>query len=51
SLAERYERRGKRLHLKHLSPECRTLLHRARDLVEVNVIEDPRYRVASDRLA
>ena len=51
SLAERYERRGKRLHLKHLSPECRQLLIRAKDLVEVNVIEDPSYHVATDKLA
>jgi SulP family sulfate permease len=51
SLAERYQRREKRLHLRHLSPECRKLLHRAKDLVEVNVIEDPRYFVASDELA
>ncbi|MEG3619556.1 SulP family inorganic anion transporter [Magnetovibrio sp. PR-2] len=51
SLAERYERRGKRLHLKHLSPECRKLLSRAKDLVEVNVIEDPNYHIATDELA
>lgn len=51
NLAERYLRRDKRLHLRHLSPECRKLLHRAKDLVEVNVIEDPRYFVASDDLA
>lgn len=51
SLAERYQRRDKRLHLRHLSPECRKLLHRAKDLVEVNVIEDPRYFVATDELA
>jgi SulP family sulfate permease len=50
TLAERYTRRDKRLHLKHLSPECRKLLSRARDLVEVNVIEDPRYHVAADQL-
>ncbi|GAB6053993.1 SulP family inorganic anion transporter [Magnetospira thiophila] len=47
TLAERYTRRGKRLHIKHLSPECRDLLRRAKDLVEVNVIEDPVYRVAA----
>ncbi|CCQ72829.1 SulP family inorganic anion transporter [Magnetospira sp. QH-2] len=51
TLAERYERRGKRLHIKHLSPECRKLLRRAKDLVEVNVIEDPKYHVATDQLA
>ena len=50
-LAERYEAAGKRLHLQHLSPECRGLLDTAGDLVEVNVSEDPHYHVASDRLA
>ena len=34
ALAERYLRAGKTLHLKHLSPECRTLLDKAGDLVE-----------------
>jgi SulP family sulfate permease len=51
TLAERYLRAGKTLHLKHLSAECRTLLERAGDLVEVNLLEDPTYRVADDRLA
>ncbi len=51
TLAERYQRRDKRLHLKHLSPECRKLLSRAKDLVEVNVIEDPKYHIATDDLA
>ncbi|MEZ5939836.1 MAG: SulP family inorganic anion transporter [Planctomycetaceae bacterium] len=51
SLAEKYEASGKRLHLTHLSPECRTLLHKAGDLVEVNLSEDPQYHVATDRLA
>ncbi len=51
SLAERYQRHGKTLHLRHLSPECRDLLEKAGDLVEVNLLEDPRYYVADDRLA
>jgi len=51
ALAERYQRAGKKLHLKHLSGECRDLLKRAGDLVEVNVIEDPVYHVADDRVA
>ena len=50
-LAERYEEVGKRLHVTHLSPECRDLLDRAGDFVEVNVSEDPQYHVATDRLA
>ena len=49
-LAERYEQEGKRLHLTHLSPECRELLDRAGDLVEVNLSEDPQYHVATQRL-
>ncbi len=51
SLAERYLNAGKKLHLRHLSPECRDLLEKAGDLIEVNVIEDPRYHVATDKLA
>lgn len=50
SLTERYLRAGKRLSLRHLSGECRGLLEKARHLVEVNVVEDPDYRVADDRL-
>lgn len=50
SLAERYLNLGKRLHLRHLSPECRELLKKANSLVEVNVIEDPTYHVATDKL-
>ncbi|PLX94599.1 MAG: sodium-independent anion transporter [Desulfuromonas sp.] len=51
SLTERYLAQGKRLRLKHLSPECRSLLANAGSMIEVNVIEDPRYRVAVDSLA
>jgi SulP family sulfate permease len=50
TLAERYLNAGKTLHLRHLSPECRQLLHKAGNLVEVNVLEDPRYRVAVNEL-
>ena len=50
ALAEKYEGQGKRLHLTHLSPECRQLLDKAGDLVEVNLSEDPQYHVATDRL-
>jgi SulP family sulfate permease len=51
TLAERYIRAGKTLHLRHLSEECRTLLKKAGNLVEVNVLEDPRYFVADDQIA
>lgn len=45
TLAERYMKSGKTLHLLHLSPDCKQLLKKAGDLVEVNVIEDPNYLV------
>jgi SulP family sulfate permease len=48
TLAERYENAGKKLHLVHLSGDCRRLLRKAGNLVEVNVIEDPTYFVAKD---
>jgi SulP family sulfate permease len=50
-LAVRYEKAGKRLHIKHLSEECRLLLKNAGDLVEVNVVEDPHYHVAANKVA
>jgi SulP family sulfate permease len=50
SLAERYRAAGKRLHLRHLSPDCRALLERAQDMIEVSLADDPRYRVADDKL-
>lgn len=51
ALAERYQRLGKKLQLKSLSEECRILLNKAGDLVEVNLLADPKYHVADDRLA
>ncbi|MEW6691814.1 MAG: SulP family inorganic anion transporter [Pseudomonadota bacterium] len=48
NLADKYRALGKTLHLRHLSPECRELLRRAGDLVEVNIAEDPHYHVAED---
>ncbi|MFA0085948.1 sodium-independent anion transporter [Vibrio sp. 10N.286.49.C2] len=51
TLAERYNAVGKTLHLRHLSPDCRALLQKAGSLVEINVKEDPSYKVATDILA
>lgn len=50
TLAERYGSNGKKLHLRHLSNDCKKLLHKAGDLVEVNLIEDPHYKIADDKL-
>jgi SulP family sulfate permease len=51
TLAERFTQAGKVLHIRHLSAECRTLLRKAGNLVEVSVLEDPSYFVATDSLA
>ncbi|MCP5208383.1 MAG: SulP family inorganic anion transporter [Hahellaceae bacterium] len=50
NLADRYVSEGKMLHLRHLSPDCRRMLKKAGALVEVNVLEDPKYYVASTSL-
>ncbi len=49
-VTEKYEQHGKRLHLTHLSPDCRRLLDRASDWVEVNHSQDPQYHVLTDRI-
>ncbi len=51
NLAERYTNEGKTLHLRHLSQECKDLLEKAGDLVEINIKEDPHYHIADDKLA
>jgi sulfate permease, SulP family len=50
-ITERYQKAGKKLHLKHLSPDCRQLLKNAEQVIDVNIIEDPTYRIAVDKLA
>jgi SulP family sulfate permease len=48
-LTERYHIAGKKIHLKHLSADCRQLLKNAEAIIDVNIIEDPSYRVATDQ--
>jgi sulfate permease, SulP family len=50
TIAERYSALGKTIHLRHLSQDCRALLTKAGSLVEINVKEDPSYKVATDVL-
>ncbi|GGD95150.1 SulP family inorganic anion transporter [Planktosalinus lacus] len=49
-LTERYLKVGKKVHLKHLSPDCRRLLKNAEAIIDVNVMEDPTYKVVTDRV-
>lgn len=48
AIATKYTDLGKELHLVHLSEDCKLLLKKAADLVEVNSVEDPHYRVVVD---
>jgi SulP family sulfate permease len=49
SEAGRLQEDGWAVRLRHLSPDCRTLIQRAGDMVELEVLpDDPRYRLASD---
>lgn len=50
ALVERYLKQGKKLHLRHLSPDCVVLLDKAKGMIEVNVLEDSHYRPADNRL-
>lgn len=49
-LTERYLKVDKKLHLKHLSEDCRKLLANADKIIDVNIIEDPYYRVVVDKV-
>jgi sulfate permease, SulP family len=48
-LTERYRSVDKKLQLKHLSNDCKRLLKNADQIIAVNIIEDPTYRVATER--
>jgi SulP family sulfate permease len=47
-ITERYHKLNKKIHLKHLSPDCRQLLRDADKIIDVNVLEDPNYKVLVD---
>ncbi len=46
-ITERYASVNKTVHLRHLSADCRQLLKNADQLIEVNILEDPTYKVAN----
>ena len=50
-LAAKYRSAGKTLHLRHMSPDCQELLVNAQAIIEVSVLDDPKYRVSDDQLA
>jgi SulP family sulfate permease len=50
ALAERYRKVDKRLHLRHLSPDCLEVLTNAKEMVELDLAEDPHYHIADNKL-
>ena len=48
-ITARYQKQGKKLHLRHLSSDCLKLLTNAESVIEVNIIEDPTYRVMTNK--
>ena len=49
-LTERYMKVGKKVQLKHLSKDCQRLLKNADKIIEVNVLEDPTYKLPLDKV-
>lgn len=49
-LSDRYLKAGKTLHLKHLSPDCIRLLKNAEKIIDVNIMEDPTYKLVIDEV-
>ncbi|KAA3641346.1 MAG: SulP family inorganic anion transporter [Bacteroidetes bacterium] len=49
-ITERYQKVGKKVHLKHLSADCRKLLKNAEEIIDVNVLEDPTYKLVVDKI-
>lgn len=47
-LTNRYKNAGKNLLLRHLSSDCRAVLQNAAGIIEVNILEDPDYKLALD---
>jgi len=47
-ITERYHKVGKKVQLKHLSPDCRQLIKNAEEIIVVNILEDPSYKVVMD---
>lgn len=44
-LSKRYAQQNKKIYLKHLSEDCRKMLKNAEAIIEVNIQEDPTYKV------
>ncbi|KIC62019.1 SulP family inorganic anion transporter [Chryseobacterium taiwanense] len=48
-LSKKYVQQNKKLHLKHLSEDCIKMLKNAEAVIEVNIQEDPTYKVMPEK--
>jgi sulfate permease, SulP family len=48
AVTSRYAKLGKKVHLRHLSADCIHLLKNAEAIIDVNIMEDPEYRVVTN---
>lgn len=48
-LSKRYSQQDKKLYLRHLSEDCRKMLKNAEAVIEVNIQEDPTYKVMPEK--
>lgn len=51
NITERYAKNNSKLHLLHLSKECKALLQNAENVVELSVIENLEWHIADNRLS
>lgn len=49
-ITERYLKLGKTVHLRHLSADCQKLLKDADKIIDVNILEDPSYKVVVNKI-
>ncbi|MEN6589383.1 MAG: hypothetical protein ABFC30_07025 [Proteiniphilum sp.] len=45
NITARYRKQGKTVRLRHLSDDCKLLLRNADAIIDVNVLEDPTYKI------
>lgn len=48
-LSKKYAQLNKKLHLRHLSEDCRQMLKNAEAIIEVNIQDDPTYKVMPEK--
>lgn len=49
-ITHRYYKQGKKVHLRHLSKDCIQLLNNAESIIDVNIMEDPTYKLVLDKI-